>query len=233
MIDSSPKPNEEVKKVLFHSPGTPHTSLYTPSSTPEKNDTNTHPARNIPLIYMNLVQYEGCTRKQHRAAAQKIRDNPGSFQSSTTLASQLSPSETLYVAQVLEMWAHMSTEHRDLFLEMVVIESSISRIDRLRDCDMKDARAILKQDSEYYDLSTEELDKKIVFIRNQSPENIRALLSTSVKYQAYYIPYKPAFLVIDKITCGYSFAIFCTIFVFSIGWILVKLTCGFVLRPFT
>mmetsp|Transcript_3191 Transcript_3191/g.5660 ORF Transcript_3191/g.5660 Transcript_3191/m.5660 type:complete len:233 (+) Transcript_3191:312-1010(+) len=229
MIASSPKPTEEVKKVLFSSPGTPLTPC-TPTSTPEKNGPTPHPARNIPLIYMNLVQFEGCTRKQHRAAAQKIRDNPGSFQSSTTLASQLTPSETLYVAQVLEMWAHMSKEHRDLFVEMVVIESSISRIDRLRDCDMKDARAILKQDSEYYDLSTEELDKKIMFIRNQSPDEIRALLSTSVKYQAYYIPYKPAFLVIDKMTCGFSFALFCLIFAFGIGWILFKLIYVFLFQ---
>ena len=252
-ISKSPKhtkyASEGVSKALFQSssplthttPRTPHTLTHTPTATTttttqsspfpfSDEDDSLQPTRDIPLIYSNLVQFEGCTRTQHKAAAQMIRDNPGAYQASTTCASRLTLSETLYIAQILEMWAHMSKEHRDLFVEMVVIESSIARIDNIRNCDMTDARTILKQDVEYYDLSTEELDRRIAYLRSQSTDDIRALLSTSVKYQAYYMPYKPLLSEIDKLTCGYSFALFIITLLSSIGWISFRIFCATYLR---
>ena len=250
-ISKSPKhtkhSSEGVSKALFQSssplthttPRTPHTPTATTTTTTttqsspfpfSDEDDSLQPTRDIPLIYSNLVQFEGCTRTQHKAAAQMIRDNPGAYQASTTCASRLTLSETLYIAQILEMWAHMSKEHRDLFVEMVVIESSIARIDNIRNCDMTDARTILKQDVEYYDLSTEELDRRIAYLRSQSTDDIRALLSTSVKYQAYYMPYKPLLSEIDKLTCGYSFALFIITLLSSIGWISFRIFCATYLR---
>jgi hypothetical protein len=211
-MSESPEQRRSVQKTLNFSP--------VPTQfTPEK-DSNDHLVRNIPLIYSNLVQFEGFSRKQHRAQSQKIRDNPGSYRVSTTSASALTLSETLYLAQVLEMWAHMSKDHRDLFVEMVVVESSIVRIDKLRStCDMKDSRAILKQDVEYYELSDEELDKKIVFIRNQTDDEIRSLMTTSVKYQGYFQSIKPFYSIVDKLTCGYAFAFLFVIVLSTVGWL--------------
>ena len=219
-MNKTPEEND-VERTINFSPtigSVPKTTLFSPStpqSSPGKGASDHH-ARDIPLIYSNLVQFEGCTRKQHRALAQEIRDNPAAYRTSTTCASELTMAETLYLAQVLEMWAHMSNNHRKLFVEMIVVESSIARINKIRHCDMKDARAILKQDVELYELSDVELDRKIVFIRNQSVD-VRALMTTSVKYQAYYLPIKPAYLVIDRLTCGYAFAFVCVAFLCSIA----------------
>lgn len=212
----------DVKKVLFMSP---EAARFSPV---EENAE--HPSRDIPLIFSNLVQFEGCTRKQHRAVAQKIRENPGAYQSSSTAASQLTLSETLYLAQVVEMWAHMSKEHRHLFVEMVVVESSLSRLHNLRTCGMSDARALLKQDVEFYELSDQDLNAKIEFIRSQSPEEMRALMTSSVKCQAYYLPWKPVYLVIDKFTCGYTFALFCFMCVCISGWLLLQGSVAVLLR---
>lgn len=144
-------------------------------------------SRNIPLIYANLVQFEICNRKEHAALAAKIRANPNLFRSSSSIASELTLSDVLYMSQVLDMWAHMSKEHRSFFLEMVVVESSIARVNRIRTCDCVESRAILKQDANFYHLSDKDLDKKIDFFRNRSEDDVRRLFEMSVKYQGYYM----------------------------------------------
>lgn len=176
-------------------------------------------ALDISLIYINLVQFEGNTRRQHKSLAERIRANPSAYRSSSSQASELTLPETMYLAQTIEMWAHMSRETRNQFVEIVVVESSIARINKLRACDVKDARALLRQDAEFYEACDRELDEKISFIRDQPEDNIRSLLTTSVKYQAYYLHFKPYFLAVDKITCGYAFVTFGAVVLCAVGWL--------------
>ena len=209
--------SKNISKTINFSP------VITPNSSENESENSENYKRNIPLIFLNLVQFECCTRKEHRLMSQKIKDHPRAYQSSSVYAAKLTFCDTLYLAQVLEMWSTMSKCHRTQFVELVVVESSIANINNMRDSDVIDARSSLRQDREYQNLSDDELDKKISYLKSLSKEDVRALIASSVKYQGLFAPIEPLFSSIDRLTCGYAFILFCVVLFCGLGWVLWRI----------